>query len=123
MNPSSPTPIHLDTLAVIEAARAAHAYGLLTAQAPDEDDRECWYEHQGRVCAIGAALPDDLLDEALTGPVPDLFYEEVITGDCRALTLIQNAHDLWAQCRDETAINDHERAFLRTLSEVGGRHG
>ena len=115
MNPSYPTPIHLDTLAVIEAARAAHAYGLLTAQAPDPVNRRCSYEYAGRVCAIGAAVPEKALDRE--GRVATLIRNGTFEGNARELGAIQNAHDDWV-----TGIID-ETAFLRTLSEVGGRHG
>lgn len=121
MNPSSPTPIHLDTLAVIEAARAAHAYGLLTAQAPDPGGRGCLYGYHGRVCAIGAALPEATLATA-DGEVWDLLVEEIIDGDEADLTAIQKAHDAWANAQ-EISRDRAETAFLRTLSEVGGRHG
>jgi len=114
-------PIHLDTLAVIEAARAAHAYGLLTAQAPAENDRRCLYGHLGRVCALGAAMPNSLAD-VLEGDVGEIIEDEHVTCDIHEMVAIQKAHDAWANAF-EPYRNLAETAFLRTLSEVGGRHG
>ena len=113
-------PIHLDTLDVIEKARAAHAYGLLTAQAPDIIDRRPAYECMGRVCAIGASI--GRVGNYNTTPISMLMDWSAIDGDRDALTQIQVAHDTWASLGGPNRA-DLETAFLRTLSEVGGRHG
>ena len=121
MNRSSLTPIHLDTLAVIEAARAAHAYGLLTAQAPFKENRRCKYEDEGRVCAIGAELPPELAHFRST--IDLLISRGVVGGSAYKLQIIQDAHDAWATAQNPSERRYTEAAFLRTLSEVGGRHG
>jgi hypothetical protein len=86
-------------------ARAAYAAGLLTAQAPNPNDRKCQYRKMcddgvERYCAIGASVPNDLYNAArMSGPIgfvvrdfPGLFDHRMLF----ELKAIQAKHDTWA---------------------------
>lgn len=117
---------------VIDNARAAHAYGLLTAQQLDEDLRLCAYDgRQGNPgapycgCAIGVTYvpPPVTINgcDANERPIMGLASWELIRtdmpGELSCMMRIQNAHDRWCRATLGTAkANFAEIEFLAALS-------
>lgn len=117
------TPQTLTWEEVQAAARAAYEDGRLTAQAPLREDRECKYRWRDRVCAIGAALSDEVAhlgDRYFFGsgsPVCWLRQRGYIAmpdADFHLATELQQAHDTWCSADDDERA-EAEQAFLAAL--------
>lgn len=104
---------HLTVKDVSEAALNAHAEGRLGYQRGHTD---CLYRYpDGAVCAIGAALPDHVVEGFNSGvTVEDLAREHRITVDAEEidfLSEIQSAHD--ALCEPDRGGDGYLLALLR----------
>jgi hypothetical protein len=117
----------LITLADVKtAALAAHAAGLLTAQAPDKEDSHC-VNHRlcsdgvERRCAAAWAMPEEHVKKFGQGWVRNKVHVDLFASDdLLTISAIQQAHDDWAmgrrhnESRDQLA--DRERHLLRLLA-------
>lgn len=107
---------HLTARDAARAALKAHAEGRLGYQ---RGHTACLYRYpDGAVCAIGAALPDYVVEGRGGYPVESLCGAGRISADMDdmlALMKIQNAHD--QLCDSEP---DSDAAFLALLAEIAG---
>jgi uncharacterized Ntn-hydrolase superfamily protein len=128
---------------VVKAARKAYEEQRLTAQAADPRDRRCLYRKGEYCCAIGAALPDKVIDkleanytkdgerynsQSIEVVVKEGFVD--VENDLAAMKKLQAAHDHWCQTvcykeEDSSAAPGQaaEAAFVELLDKYSeGAH-
>lgn len=116
---------HLTYEEVRKAALTYYHSEMLTAQSPDRDDAQCVNMGNGhRRCAVAAAFSIEVLIRNPEGTISGLIEKgDVTTDNVVALTMLQMAHDDWANAvrdgKTEVAAA-FERLFNRFLHTTEG---
>lgn len=119
-------PYQLSLKEVITKAEEYYKAGLLTAQHPDPEHRQCVNKDAKYRCAVAACYPDEVLEKTfgsvesgvsmgyLTPPADPLAWARIVR--------LQQTHDYWADCArkipDHLITKEFEESFKARISSL-----
>lgn len=120
-------PYQLSLKEVIEKAREYYDKGLLTAQHPNPQCRQCINKYEEYRCAVAACYPEEVLEHSFgsveSGVEDGYLLPPSDPLEWAIIVRLQQTHDYWADCAKQfpghEITKQHEQSFKYRIETSG----